>query len=196
MNQSNEIWKPVVGYEGFYEVSNQGRVRTVARKTVRSNGRPTTINSKIRKLSVDKKGYLRVTLVKNEKRRTHTVHSLVLSAFVGPRPEGYLTRHLNGIPDDNRLRNLAWGTGSENQYDAVNHGSHYLANKKECPRGHALDGPNLLVTGKAKRRTCRACNREHDSATHEGRPFDNFRADLRYQDVLAGRRRHKSEKRP
>ena len=195
MNQSNEIWKPVVGYEGFYEVSNTGRVRTVARIAVRSNGRPHTVPSRIRKPSTDKKGYQRLTLLKDGKSRTHTVHSLVLTAFVEPRPEGMLTRHLNGIPDDNRVDNLAWGTGSENQYDAVAHGAHYLAAKKKCPRGHALSGPNLMFVGSTKRRSCRACNREHDSATHEGRPFDNFRADLRYQDVLAGRRRHKSEKR-
>jgi hypothetical protein len=45
------------------------------------------------------------------------IHDLVLTAFVCPRPPGLITRHLNGIPSDNRLTNLAWGTQSENQYD-------------------------------------------------------------------------------
>ena len=195
MDQSNEIWKPVLGYEGYYEVSSLGRVKTLERVAVRRNGRPHTVPERILKQSYMKKGYLRLNLTKDGVRKQHTVHSLVLSSFVGPRPSGMITRHLNGIPDDNRLENLAWGTGSENQHDAVAHGAHYLAAKKKCPRGHALSGPNLMFVGSTKRRSCRACNREHDSATHEGRPFDNFRADLRYQDVLAGRRRHKSEKR-
>lgn len=196
MDQSNEIWKPVLGYEGYCEVSSLGRVKTLERVTVRRNGRPHTVPERILKQSYMKKGYLRLNLTKDGVRKQHTVHSLVLSSFVGPRPSGMITRHLNGIPDDNRLENLAWGTGSENQHDAVEHGRHFLATKTHCPRNHPLQGPNLIVSSRPKRRSCRACSREHDSATHGNRPFDPRLADLRYLDVISGKRRHKSEKRP
>lgn len=189
MNQSNEFWKPVVGYEGYYEVSNLGQVRTVARVSIRSNGRPITIKSKIRSLADMPKGHKKVTLYTAEnKLRTHTVHSLVLEAFVGPRPEGLLCRHLNGVPSDNRVENLAWGTGSENQYDSVKHGSHSLSSKAECRYGHKLEGPNITWNSRGHR-SCRACNREYSSASYYKRPFTPSEADQRYDDILSGRTR-------
>ncbi len=57
------------------------------------------------------------------------VHRLVLLAFKGPRPDGQYCRHLNGVPTDNRLANLAWGTKSENTFDKVGHGTHPHASK-------------------------------------------------------------------
>ncbi len=63
---------------------------------------------------------------KNGKRQraTRHVHTLMLTAFVGPRPANFECRHLDGNPTNNRLENLAWGTRSENQCDAVRHGTH------------------------------------------------------------------------
>ena len=189
----DESWRPVLGYEGLYEVSDQGRVRSVGREVMRSNGRKHTVAPKVRKPAKMPKGHLRVTLIRDAELQTFTVHGLVLTAFRGERPHGAVTRHLNGDPSDNRLVNLEWGTGSQNQYDAVAHGAHYLSSKTHCIRGHRLEAPNLVrVPG---RRVCRACRREHDSSRHDGRPFDPKRADARYEDVLAGRVRHKSERR-
>ena len=180
MNQSNEIWKPVVGYEGFYEVSNQGRVRTVARKTVRSNGRPTTINSKIRKLSVNHKGYLKLGLIKDNVNVTRTVHTLVLEAFGGPKPNPhYVTRHLNGNPTDNRPENLAWGTPRENMLDRIKHGNDPNASKTHCIRGHKFSGKNLFVTSD-NRRACRSCKQEFKRSYEQKRGFDPAKADARY----------------
>lgn len=189
-----EEWKDIVGYEGSYEVSSLGRVRTVERTAVRSNGRPHHVKSIIRKTVTMPKGHLSVRLIKNGKNRTHTVHSLVLTAFTGPRPVGAVCRHLNGVPDDNRLENLAWGSGSDNQLDAVRHGAHHLASRESCLHGHLLEPPNL-VPNKGGRRVCRACTRERDDARHSMRPFSPLKANARYEDVLAGRRRHKSEMR-
>lgn len=189
----DETWRPVVGYEGLYEVSSKGAVRSVERVVVRSNGRKHRVASKVRSLATMPKGHLRVTLIRDGQPRTHTVHALVLSAFSGPRPEGAVARHLNGVPSDNRIVNLQWGTASENQLDAVAHGAHYLSSKTHCVRGHRLEAPNLL--GSRGRRVCRACRREHDSSRHDGRPFDPKRADARYDDILKGKVRHKSESR-
>lgn len=190
-----EQWLPVVGYEGYYEVSDQGRVRSVPRVTRRGNGRPMSIRGTVRKQSTMPKGHKSVTLVRDKQLRTFTVHKLVLLAFKGAAEEGQMCRHLNGDPTDNRLSNLAWGTGSENQNDAVRHGSHYLSQKTHCVRGHPLAPPNLAKSGGSNRRVCLACHREGDSARAEGRSFDPVRADARYEDVIAGRRRHKSERR-
>lgn len=190
----DETWRPVLGFEGIYEVSDRGRVRSVERVAVRSNGRPHTVRSKMRSAKRLRKGHLAVTLVKDGQLYNRTVHRLVLESFVGLRPEGMMCRHLNGDPADNRLENLAWGTASENQQDALKHGVNPNASKLSCPRGHPYDGPNL-ITAKTGRRMCRACMREHGQAWGEGRPFDPERADARYDDVMHGRRRHKSEQR-
>lgn len=68
-------------------------------------------------------GYPVVNIRRNGKPRPVGVHTLVLEAFVGPKPDGMGCRHLNGDPADNRLENLAWGSQSENVQDMVRHGT-------------------------------------------------------------------------
>lgn len=188
----DEKWIPVPGYEDSYEVSNVGRIKSLARTVIRKNGRRTTISERIRKPQKTHKGYLNIILSKNGIASQHTVHSLVLTAFSGERPEGHVARHLNGDPSDNRIENLKWGTPSENQRDSLGHGTHYLANLTECKRGHSLSGKNLAKVN-SNRRVCLACKREHDAARHEKRPFDDARSNLRYEDIMSDRVRHKSE---
>lgn len=188
MDQSNEIWKPVVGYEGIYEVSDQGRVRSLDRIVAHNSGRTQRVYGKAMSVNRNSRGYMNVGLHKNGTLKTGAVHVLVLQAFVGPRPDGQVCRHLNGNPIDNRLANLAWGTHSENQYDSILHGTHGLASKDSCIRGHWLDGLNLFVDSSGWRH-CRACKREYDSSRHNGRPFDSKMADARYIDIMEGRTR-------
>ena len=72
------------------------------------------------------KGYYRVNVRDNSQPRKHyrmNVHTLVLNAFVGERPQGMVCRHLNGNPLDNRLCNLKWGTPQENTQDSIRHGT-------------------------------------------------------------------------
>lgn len=111
-----EIWKPVIGFEDAYEVSNYGRVRSLTRKFC---------VGRIRALKKRPTGYLYVTLsdARNKLRTTRHVHRMVLESFVGPRPKGMQARHLDGVPDNNRLENLCWGTRSENMMDKVAHGT-------------------------------------------------------------------------
>lgn len=110
----NEVWKPVVGFEGLYEVSNLGRVLSLPRQNTTGgiiSQRPC------------KSGHLTVSLWKGGKGKTHYVHHIVLEAFVGECPTGEQCRHLDGVPDNNRLDNLKWGTRAENYEDSVNHGT-------------------------------------------------------------------------
>lgn len=68
-------------------------------------------------------GYWKISLFKNGKSHKRYIHSLVLETYVGSRPKGFQCRHLNGIKTDNRVKNLAWGTRSENQLDRNLHGT-------------------------------------------------------------------------
>jgi hypothetical protein len=125
---NEEIWRPVVGFEDYYEVSNQGRVRSLARVCRHCHGRTRRVKPRVLKPShtggsrggvgLHTKVCLAVDTVKTQRQ----VHILVLEAFVGLRPQGYETRHLNGIPDDNRLINVCWGTPEENRADIHRHG--------------------------------------------------------------------------
>jgi hypothetical protein len=110
---SQEIWKDVVGYEGIYQVSDLGRVKSLDRTQV--NG----ILRRGRVLRGSSRGdYWRVSLRDlNGSLKVRNVHLLVLDAFVGPRPDGLVCRHLNGNARDNRLENLCWGTREENELD-------------------------------------------------------------------------------
>lgn len=97
----NEIWLPVVGYEGLYAVSNMGRVKSLG-------------NNKLRKEKIlsqilnNNNGYLQLTLYKEGKMQTFLVHRLVATAFL-ENPNGYrCVNHKNEIKTDNRVENLEW----------------------------------------------------------------------------------------
>ena len=118
-----EIWKPVPGYEGKYEVSDQGRVRSLDRPCVGKDGRSEFHPGKI--LNPDKTirgGYLDVSLRDGEKRKHRTVHSLVAEVFLGERPNGCDVMHLNGDRTDNRVENLRYGTRKENLNQTYEYG--------------------------------------------------------------------------
>lgn len=159
MNATPEIWKPVVGYEGRYEVSNIGRVRSIER-IVQGGRTPTafrTVPAKIRALSVNADGHLRVTLHKESQRKIFFVHSLVLAAFVGPRPDrDSEIRHLNGNPADNRVENLAYGTHAENVADMMRHGTHRNSRKTRCIQGHEFNARNTYIRPDGNR-DCKVC---------------------------------------
>lgn len=126
---SGERWLPVLGYEGFYEVSDRGRVRSLPRVTERigRRGKSSLLRFPGKLLKTPpfgKAGHVGVNLYENGKGSTFQVHRLVLDAFVGPRPDGMECRHLDGNPANNRLENLAWGTRAENMADRTRLGEH------------------------------------------------------------------------
>jgi len=116
-----EKWLPVAGYEGRYLVSDKGRVKSLPNKT-----RKTELIMKT--TAHPKSGHLLVTLTRNVDRTTYKqtkyyVHHLVLIAFTGPRPEGLIGCHDDGVPTNNKSTNLRWDTNSSNQMDRVTHGT-------------------------------------------------------------------------
>lgn len=159
---NTERWLPVVGFEGLYEVSDRGRVRSMERVVHRSNGRTHTVNERILKPDTDR-GYHKVYLMKDGERLTRRIHTLVLEAFIGPKPEGMVCCHNNDIPDDNRVENLRWDTQLGNIRDIVRRGATFGQKKVACPRGHALSEVNNRSDHAAiGRRTCLACQRTYN----------------------------------
>lgn len=154
----HEEWRPIPCYEGRYSVSDQGKVRSEDRIIVTASGIQKRARGRILvQKSYDVAGHTRVNIGRE---RTRTVHSLVLEAFIGPRPTGAVTRHLNGVASDNRLENLTWGTQSENALDTVKHGMNPMSGRAVCPRGHALELPNLVESKwKLGWRQCKSCHR-------------------------------------
>lgn len=105
-----EVWKPVAGFEGLYEVSNAGRVRCC--RVPKNTGHP---RNRLLAANLCGWGYLSVRLSKNSKDHDKSIHLLVLAAFVGEKPKGvHQGNHKNGIKTDNRAENLEWVTRSEN----------------------------------------------------------------------------------
>ena len=187
---STESWLPVVGYEGQYEVSNRGAVRSLDRWVPYSDGRkPRFARGQVLKPmqgSTDPRTglHLRVDLSKTT---TRYVHQLVLEAFVGPCPAGYLCRHLDGDATNNALSNLRWDTARANNLDTVRHGRNPSSARTHCPRGHVLADPNLTASGKrCGRRACRACTNAR-SYVFKHRHIDfEAEADRRYAALIGG----------
>lgn len=116
-------WRPVVGYEGTYEVSSAGEVRSTDREVVFSDGRVRRYKGQPRAIHTTAAGYPRVTLKKNGAWVRLPVHFLVAFAFLGPRPEGLQILHSDGDPSNNHYTNLRYGTAKENSHDSVKHGT-------------------------------------------------------------------------
>jgi len=132
-----EKWKPIVSYEGLYEVSNLGRV-----KTFHKGGNYPDLENipKLKAQTSDQDGYKRVSLYgksRGLKDNCIAVHRLVLEAFVGPCPEGMESSHIDGDCANNRLENLLWETHLQNNKRKIEHGTAL------CGENHPLYGKKL-----------------------------------------------------
>ena len=120
----DEQWRPVVGYEGLYEVSDHGAVRSVHHTTIDSRGVPRVFRSRLLRPRYEgNPGYALVRLYRNGVHGYFRVHTLVAAAFIGPRPDGMEVAHGDGDRSHNCLRNLRYATPSANQLDRAKHGT-------------------------------------------------------------------------
>lgn len=106
-----EVWKDVVGYEGLYQVSNFGNVKSLGNEFSRKE--------RLLKPSLQTKGYVNIVLQKNGKRKKILVHRLVAEYFIPNLDKKLQVNHINGIKTDNRVQNLEWVTHRENLDHAI-----------------------------------------------------------------------------
>ena len=181
----NEEWRNIPGWGGTYQVSNHGRVRSVDREVRGAHGSVWTRKGVILKLHKEWSGHMTVKLRSDSMgKKNMKVHQMVLSAFVGPLPDGKVTRHLNGDPSDNRLANLKYGTYQENLRDRQRHEN----TNTQCSCNHPLEEPNLIAHRKRKGiLSCLACERARLKIRRnpELKPFRDELADECFQEITS-----------
>ena len=133
VDEKRERWRPVLHWEGKYEVSDLGRVRSVARWVAARRGRR-LIEGRVLAPYRKPEGYGRVELCDGPRQESHDLHRLVAYAFVAG--AGDVVRHLDGDGSNNAASNLAWGSFADNEADKARHG--------RTPRGEAH--PNSKMT--------------------------------------------------
>lgn len=112
-----EIWKDIPEYEGLYQISNLGNVRS--QHSNRMNGQKP---GKLLKIALMKNGYMSLELRMSDTNKRHLVHRLIAEAFILNPDNKPVVNHINGIKTDNRIENLEWCTQSENVRHAIDTG--------------------------------------------------------------------------
>lgn len=135
-----ETYKAIPGFEGIYEVSNYGEVKSLDRHVAHAGGlrfvKGRTLTKKL-----DKHGRYFVSLSEDGATKTYTIHRLVMLAFVGERPEGTEICHNDSDPTNNRLDNLRYATRSSNNIDR------YITGSKQDEVKRVLEIRRLHATG-------------------------------------------------
>lgn len=141
----SEVWKAIPGWEGVYEVSSEGQVRSRLHWVTQISRWGTEMTSlrqgTLLRQSPNTRGYLCVGLNGARRITRARVHQLVAAAFLGPRPQRLYVLHCNGDQTDNRAVNLRYGTQTDNLIDAVRHGSVQRGIRQRLARG-GTDGPS------------------------------------------------------
>jgi NUMOD4 motif len=146
-----EDWRPVPGYEGLYEVSRDGDVRSIPR--------PSTAGGLL-KPGRTKKGYRHVALCKDGRQKTWKVATLVAAAFIGPRPAGLDVCHNDGDSGNDCAGNLRYDARGGNIADQVTHGTHNKSSVDACGK---CGGPLAWVPSEGRRR-CIPCSKERGNS--------------------------------
>lgn len=127
LNNMDEKWKDIEGYEGLYQISNLGRVKSLP-KPCRNNS---ISKEKILKPRINDNGYCVVDLYKNKKRKVFRIHKLVMHTFIG-KNESLDINHIDGNKTNNKLSNLEYCTRQENMLHAVKIGLSKGCIKVKC----------------------------------------------------------------
>ena len=134
-----EIWKDVLGYEGYYRISNLGNVVSLDRIIKLSNGKTETEKGTTITPYISRYGYKVIRFSKDRLRKKFFLHRVILETFIGRCPKGYITRHLDGNKLNNNLDNICWGTPKENSEDMIKHGNSCRGSKQGKSKLTLLD---------------------------------------------------------
>lgn len=158
----SEQWRAVPGYEGWYEVSDHGNVRSLDRVVPHSAKGQMRLRGALLKPRYNRGGYAEVRLC----RQRVTVHRLVASVFI-PNPEAHLlVLHADDNPANNHVSNLRWGTKSDNEKDKVRNGNGTQP-REACPNNHPYTPENTYETKQGRR--CLTCSREGQRRRYQER---------------------------
>lgn len=134
-----EIWKDVIGYEGLYQISSLGNIKTYDKKVWNVSANKFSIfKSKVLKQKTTFSGYKRIGLVKNKKQKFYFIHRILAFAFIENTFNKPFINHIDGIKTNNTISNLEWCTQSENEKHAhkiglKNHkGINHPSKRKKC----------------------------------------------------------------
>lgn len=145
-----EIWKDITGYEGYYQISNFGEVKSLSKTITRKNGVKVFMPEKILKQTLSNPGYYSLILSKDTIKKNFRVHRLIASAFLPNTNQKKEVNHINGIKTDNRIENLEWSTSSENKIHAFKTGLKKPSNLKGIKNGRCkLTEINVLQIRKS-----------------------------------------------
>lgn len=172
----SEEWRPVVGYEGYYEVSNLGGVRSLSRMIHSASGqKPYLMRGRTKKHTIAQ-GYPLVRLSRDNYKRNWLVHRLVALAFLGEGEPGTEVCHIDGDRGNPRVDNLYWGTRADNLADSLAHGTWNNQNvgKTHCIRGHEFTPENTRLSHRKRpgrttenpERSCIRCAAERAAAKY------------------------------
>lgn len=150
MRDEQEEWRPVTGFEGLYDISSLGRIRSWRNKRGNFVSIPHLFSP-----PTPSEGYDSATLRRDGKPYYFRVHILVLETFVGPCPAGMEGCHWDGVKHNNRLENLRWDTRGANMADAIRHGT---KKGKGAPKGEK-NGQAILTESAV--RSIRGAPRRH-----------------------------------
>lgn len=150
-----EVWRDIPGFEGYYQASNMGRIKSLSRqifisKSNRSIGYYRRVNERFLKPGLTSNGYFSCTLWVEHESHQQTIHSLVLESFSGLRPDGLYGCHKDDDKTNNRLENLYWGTPKENSGDKIINGNQPYGEKCQSSKLIAADVINIRQMAKTK----------------------------------------------
>ena len=117
-----ESWKDITNYEGYYQISNNGKIKSIRRVILGGRHGKRTVNERILKNVITQCGYLKVTLRKNNIDKTFVVHRLVAEAFIPNAENKPQVNHIDGNKTNNILNNLEWNDRFENMKHAFKNG--------------------------------------------------------------------------
>lgn len=152
-------WSDIPGYEGLYQASKGGQIKSLARTAANGRRLAETIMRQGRQGD-----YSKVNLSRCGQKRTFRVHQLIAKTFLADSYfPGAEVCHGDGIHTNNFVSNLRWGTTAGNHLDSVRHGTHPQASRVQCPQGHWYSPENTRVEhirGGGKARRCRTCTNQ------------------------------------